>query len=43
MEAPIGIGKQGKNSPIEEAKEMGFIGLWKSVREYLYTWKYVEE
>lgn len=41
MEGPIGLGKQGDNPPAEETKEMGFLGLWKSVKEYLNTCKYV--
>lgn len=43
VEAPIHIGKRGKNSPAEEAKDLGFWGLLKAVKEYLYTWKYVVE
>lgn len=43
VEAPIGIGKQGKNSSMEEEKKMGFLSSWKSVKEYLYTRKYVVE
>lgn len=42
VEATIDIGKQGKIST-GEAKEMDFLGLWKSVEVYLYIWKYLVE
>jgi len=41
IEGPVGIGKQGHNPPAEEREERGFIGLWKSVKEYLNNCKCV--